>query len=60
MQEVKSEGKSYVICSPSIHKDGYRYDIIGTKTPLFLDAEQSVKLEESINQIHKKFRYSYC
>ena len=23
--EVKSEGKSYVICSPSVHKDGYRY-----------------------------------
>ena len=24
--EVKSEGKSYVICSPSVHKDGHRYE----------------------------------
>ena len=24
--EVKSEGKSYMICSPSVHKDGHRYE----------------------------------
>jgi len=53
--EVKSEGKSYVICSPSIHEDGCRYEIIGAKTPLFLNAEQSEKLEDSLNQIHKKY-----
>ena len=56
--EVKSEGKSFVICSPSIHEDGHRYEIIGTNTPLFLNAEKSAKLEGSIIQIHKK--YSSC
>jgi hypothetical protein len=35
--EVKAEGKSYVVCSPSIHKDGCRYEIIGTKTLAVLD-----------------------
>jgi hypothetical protein len=52
--EIKSEGKSYVVCSPSIHKDSCKYEIVGTKTPLFLDAEQSVKLENSLNKIYKK------
>jgi hypothetical protein len=56
--EVKSEGKSYMVCSPSIHKDGFNYEIIGTKTPTVLDREQSEVLEESIKQIHKKYGVS--
>ena len=30
--EVKSEGKSLVVCSPSIHKNGFRYEVLGIKT----------------------------
>ncbi|HEY6534188.1 MAG TPA: bifunctional DNA primase/polymerase [Candidatus Nitrosocosmicus sp.] len=29
--EIKSQGKSYVVCSPSVHKYGHRYEIIGTR-----------------------------
>ncbi|MER5174413.1 MAG: bifunctional DNA primase/polymerase [Candidatus Nitrosocosmicus sp.] len=56
--EIKSEGKSIVICSPSIHKDGHRYEIIGTTTPAILNREQSDKLEESLNQLNKKYNPS--
>jgi hypothetical protein len=53
--EVKSEGKSYVVCSPSIHKNGCRYEIIGTKTLAELDKNQSEQLQDNLNQIYKKY-----
>ncbi len=53
--EIKSEGKSFVICYPSVHKNGYRYEIIGTKAPMVLDWKQSEQLQENINKIYKKY-----
>ncbi len=53
--EVKSEGKSYVVCSPSFHKDGCRYEIIGTAIPKILDTNQSQILQDNLNQIYKRY-----
>ncbi len=53
--EIKSHGKSFVICLPSVHKNGFRYEIIGTREPMVLDKNQSEQLQEHINQIYKKY-----
>ena len=54
--EVKSEGSHGIMfCSPSIHRDGQPYQIIGTKTPTVLDKEQSEYLEDAINKIYSKY-----
>jgi hypothetical protein len=55
IMEVKSEGKSYVICSPSVHKDGHRYEITGAKEPMVLDLKATEAMQESINQVYEKF-----
>lgn len=50
--EVKSEGKhGVIIVSPSIHKNGYLYEIIGTTKPTTLNLEQSNKLEDTLKKI---------
>lgn len=54
--EVKSEGKHGIIyCSPSIHKGGFPYEILGTRVPTVLNAKLSQELEDRINQIYLKF-----
>ncbi len=53
--EVKSEGKSLVMCLPSFHKNGSRYEIIGTDNLAVLDLEQTEILENTLNQIYKKY-----
>ena len=54
--EVKSEGKHGIMyCSPSIHKDGHPYQVIGTAIPTVLDKEQSEDLENSINEIYARY-----
>ncbi len=54
--EVKSEGKHGIMyCSPSVHKNGHPYQIIGTTIPTILDKEQSEDLENSINEIYEKY-----
>ena len=54
--EVKSEGKHGIMyCSPSIHKNGHPYQIIGTAIPTVLDKEQSEDLENSINEIYERY-----
>src|SRR5829696_2536617 len=40
-----------VVVSPSIHKDGYPYEIIGTKDPVVLSELQALQLKQHINQI---------
>lgn len=57
--EVKSEGKHGIMyCTPSLHKDGCNYEILGTTTPTVLNIEQSQELEERINQIYAKYDLS--
>lgn len=54
--EVKSEGKHGVmIVSPSIHKNGFPYEILGIKEPTILNKEQSEKLENMFSQIYDKY-----
>ena len=57
--EVKSESSHGIMfCSPSIHKDGYPYKIIGTKEPTVLDKKNSEILENYINQIYQRYELS--
>ncbi|CAN5776192.1 hypothetical protein BH23THE1_BH23THE1_18030 [soil metagenome] len=54
--EVKSEGKHGIMyCSPSVHKDGKPYQIVGTSIPTILDIPQSENLENLINEIYEKY-----
>lgn len=54
--EVKSEGKHGIMyCSPSVHKSGHRYQILGTTIPTVLSIEQSEGLENSMDEIYKDF-----
>lgn len=57
--EVKSEGSHGIMfCAPSKHKNGYPYQIIGTKEPTVLDKQNSEILENVINQIYEKYELS--
>ena len=40
------------MCSPTVHKDGHPYKIIGTNEPLLLDDQQSKDLENQIVRIY--------
>lgn len=53
--EVKSDPSTVVIVSPSIHKNGFPYKIIGTSEPLVLDEEQSKKLGTILDHVYDKF-----
>ena len=58
--EVKSEGSHGIMfCTPSIHKDGQPYQIIGAKTPAVLDKEESEQLENAINKIYNKYEAQF-
>lgn len=48
-----SDGKTnrVVTVTPSIHKDGHPYEIIGTKDPVVLSELQALELKQHINQI---------
>ncbi|MDF0682682.1 MAG: hypothetical protein P0116_17115, partial [Candidatus Nitrosocosmicus sp.] len=53
--EVKSDGKHGIMfCTPSIHANGFPYQIIGTTVPTVLDLSGSEKLEDCIDQIYWK------
>jgi hypothetical protein len=50
--EVKGLGEHGIaFCSPSLHKDGHRYEIIGTKEPKTFGKE----IEERLNKLYKKY-----
>lgn len=58
--EVKSEGRhGIMIVSPSIHKNGFPYETIGTKVPTVLDEPQSEALENALNLIYEKYNNSH-
>lgn len=53
--EVKGLGEHGILyCSPSIHKNGYPYEILGTKNPILSD-----EFESKLDKIFKKFDFSY-
>ena len=58
--EVKGLGEhGIVFCSPSIHKDGHPYGIIGTTKPIVLDVIQARELIQHLNQICIKYGLPY-
>jgi Bifunctional DNA primase/polymerase, N-terminal len=52
--EVKSSNKKLAYCTPSPHKNGYNYDIIGTREIPVLD-----HMADHINNICKKYGIPY-
>jgi hypothetical protein len=58
--EVKSQGKHGIsFCTPSIHKDGYPYEIIGTLQPITLNEIQAKELQQHLYDICKKYGIRY-
>ena len=50
--EIKGMGKHGIaFCSPSIHKNGHRYEVIGTKNPVVLNLLQARELIQHVHQI---------
>ena len=53
--EIKSKGEhGIVFCSPSVHKDGYPYQVMGTKTPLVLKPAEAIEMVQKINIMFKR------
>jgi hypothetical protein len=58
--EIKGLGEhGIVFCSPSIHKDGCQYEIIGTNQPIALNDIQARELIQHLDQICIKYGISY-
>jgi hypothetical protein len=54
--EVKGEGEHGILfCSPSIHKNGYRYEIIETKEPAIVNQDYEIH----IDNICRKYGLTY-
>ena len=54
--EVKSNGKGLMFCTPSPHRNGSNYQIIGTFKPHVFSA---IEVEEKISNICKKYNIQY-
>jgi DNA replicative helicase MCM subunit Mcm2 (Cdc46/Mcm family) len=58
--EVKGKGSHGIAyCTPSVHEDGYPYEIIGTADPITLDRKNSEELEMRLDTICKKYNLHY-
>jgi P4 family phage/plasmid primase-like protien len=58
--EIKSLGAHGIaFCSPSIHKNGHQYEVIGTIDPIVLNIIQARELMQHINQICIKYGVEY-
>ncbi|HKG88278.1 MAG TPA: phage/plasmid primase, P4 family, partial [Nitrososphaeraceae archaeon] len=58
--EVKGLGEHGIaFCSPSMHKDGWPYETIGTNQPVVLNITQARELIQHINQICIKYGVQY-
>ena len=58
--EVKGSGDhGLMFCSPSMHKDGYHYEIIGKTEPVTLNTLQAMEFIQHINQICIKYGLDY-
>lgn len=53
--EVKSDSSTMVMCPPSVHQNGYPYQIMGTRAIMELDECATIKLEQALNQIYQKY-----
>ncbi|AIF83286.1 hypothetical protein NTE_01214 [Candidatus Nitrososphaera evergladensis SR1] len=58
--EVKGDGKHGIMyCSPSFHKSGHQYELIGTEEPATLTAAQTSILEQHIDKVCRKYGLKY-
>lgn len=58
--EVKSKAEHGIMfCSPSFHKNGQRYQIIGTTEPCVLNNIQAIEMIQHINNICKRHGIEY-
>lgn len=58
--EVKSKGGHRImIVSPSPHRDGTFYEILGTEQPITLSLHEATKMIDAIVEICKKYGLSY-
>jgi len=58
--EVKGLGEhGLAFCSPSIHKGGHPYEIIGTTEPVVLNTKQAGEMIQHINRICLKYGVKY-
>jgi hypothetical protein len=58
--EIKSLGSHGILyCSPSMHKDGQPYEIVGTDKPAILDDLQTNELEDHFDRIFSKYGIEY-
>jgi hypothetical protein len=51
--EVKCQSDGLAYCTPSLHKDGYNYEITGVKEIAIFDGKE---IEDKLFEIYKKFR----
>jgi P4 family phage/plasmid primase-like protien len=49
--EISSSGEKVLFCSPSTHKGGLPYEVIGIKVPVLLSYAESIEFIQHINQI---------
>ncbi len=58
--EVKGSGRHGIMfCTPSFHKNGSRYTIIGIPEPVMLNIKQADELEQHIDNICRKYGLKY-
>ena len=53
--EVKATSDFLMYCAPSRHKDGHKYQIIGSLIPFKIDDNSAIKLQEKIDGICSKY-----
>ena len=53
--EVKASSKYLMYCCPSRHKNGHKYQILGTRTPLKLNDGAAEEWQEEIDAICRKY-----
>ncbi len=59
--EIKSEGNHGIAyCTPSVHKDGHRYEIVGTLEPLALSEHATLQLKERLIQVYRGHSLEYA
>ncbi|MGH9984454.1 MAG: bifunctional DNA primase/polymerase, partial [Nitrososphaeraceae archaeon] len=53
--EIKATSKFLMYCSPSIHKNGHKYQVLGTVTPFTLLDDAPIELQKQIDGICEKY-----
>lgn len=58
--EVKGKGTHGIAyCTPSYHKGGHQYQILGTLAPIVLDKRNAIAMMKHLDSICKKYGLSY-